>query len=205
MIRIDRVSERVIVIVVLCVGLSATEAYAQLMITPFLGATFGTDTVLPDPDVGAAEAKHWIFGGNAAVLSEHILGVEGDFAFAPGFFNRDTALNLVVQSHVSTLFGNVIAAVPLSVTRDSLRPYVLGGLGLVHISVQDQLPLFDRSGNSLGLQMGGGAIGFITNRTGVRFDLRFTKSLDRATDEITQDRGTNLSFWRATVGVAIRY
>jgi hypothetical protein len=86
-----------------------------------------------------------------------------------------------------------------------LRPYILGGLGLVHVSVQEPVGLFIQTDNSLGLQLGGGALGFITNRTGVRFDLRNVRSLERTTDVITLERESKLSFWRATIGVTIRY
>jgi hypothetical protein len=39
----------------------------------------------------------------------------------------------------------------------------------------------------------------------MRFDLRHIRSLARATDPATGERGAKLSFWRATVGVTFRY
>ena len=183
-------------------GPSAT-ANADFLFTPFLGTTFGGDTTLLDLDVGAASAKHWTFGGSAAWLSDQIFGVEADFAMTPGFFENSTGTGLVVSSRVTTLTGNLIAAFPLSVTRESLRPYVTGGLGLIRASAEDLIGL-NEGGNWVGLQFGAGAIGFINDRTGVRFDLRNSRSLSRDAT-LLGERKSKLSFWRVTVGVTIRY
>ena len=184
----------------------AQDARADWLLNPFIGATFGVETPFITPDPDAPSAKHWTFGGSGAWLSDRLFGVEADLAFAPGFFEAENADNLVASSRVTTLFGNVIAAMPVSISRDSLRPYVLGGLGLVHVNFQDWVGLVDvESDSSLGLQVGGGAIGFVSDRTGVRFDLRHVRSLARATDELTLERRSKLGFWRASIGVTIRY
>ena len=122
----------------------------------------------------------------------------------PGFFeNNDSGPGLVVSSRVTTLTGNVLAALPLSVTRESLRPYVTGGLGLLRASVDDLIGL-NESGNWFGMQVGAGAIGFLTNRTGVRFDLRYARTFSRD-NTLLGERQAKLSFWRAAFGVALRY
>jgi hypothetical protein len=54
------------------------------------------------------------------------------------------------------------------------------------------------------MNVGGGAIGFLTPNTGVRFDLRHFRSLERDDNELTGERRSLLSYWRATVGVVIR-
>jgi opacity protein-like surface antigen len=181
----------------------STNAAADFLFTPFLGTTFAGETTLLDLDVGAASAKHWTFGGSAAWLSDQILGVEADFAMTPGFFQNSSGAGLVVSSRVTTLTGNVIAAFPLSVTRESLRPYLTGGLGLMRATAEDLIGL-NEGGNWLGLQLGAGAIGFINDRTGLRFDLRHSRSLSRDTT-LLGERKSKLSFWRATVGVTLRY
>ncbi len=134
------------------------DAGADFLVTPFLGTTFAGSTTLLDLDVGAASAKHWTFGGSAAWLSDHILGVEADFAMAPGFFQSSSGTGLVVSSRVTTLTGNVLAALPLSVTRESLRPYLTGGMGLMRAASEDLIGL-NETGNWVGLQFGAGAIG----------------------------------------------
>ena len=69
--------------------------------------------------------------------------------------------------------------------------------------MDDQIGLVD-SDDSLGLQLGGGAIGFVSNRLAVRFDLRNIRTLTRGT-HVRGERDWKLSFWRASIGVAIRY
>jgi hypothetical protein len=181
----------------------AAPARADFLISPFFGSSFAGSTTLLDLDVGAVSLKHWTYGASASWLSDSVLGVEGDFAMVPGFFENPDGAGLVVSSRVTTMTGSIIAALPLSVTRESLRPYVVGGLGLMRASVEDLINL-NESGNWLGMQIGAGAIGFISDRAGVRFDLRHTRALSRDTT-LRGERTSKLSFWRATVGVTLRY
>jgi hypothetical protein len=191
-------------LVALFLAAPAAEARADWLLTPFVGSTFGAETTLLDLG-GGAEVKHWTFGITGAFLSDQIFGVEADLAWVPGFFEGEDEQDLVRESRVTTLFGNVIIAVPLVVSRESLRPYIVGGLGLVHLSRNDLVPLDDGGNSSLGLQLGGGALGFINDRTGVRFDLRQIRTVGHARNELTGEPGTRLSFWRASVGVSVRY
>ena len=187
--------------VFLCAGRG--DARADFLITPYIGSAFGGRTTLFDLDIGAASAKHWTFGGGAAWLSDQVLGVEADFAMVPGFFENSSEAGLITGSRVTTLTGNVLAALPLSVSRESLRPYVTGGLGLIHATADDFIGL-NESGDWLGLQVGAGAIGLISERAGVRFDLRHFRALSRDTT-LRGERASKLSFWRATVGFTLRY
>jgi opacity protein-like surface antigen len=104
---------------------------------------------------------------------------------------------------VTTLTGSVLAALPLSVSRESLRPYITGGVGLIHAAAEDLIGL-NESGDWLGLQIGAGAIGLVTERAGVRFDLRHSRALSRDST-LRGERTSKLSFWRATVGLTLRY
>jgi outer membrane protein with beta-barrel domain len=185
------------------VAVAAANARADFLITPFLGSAFAGSTTLYDLDVGAANSQHWTFGASVGWLSDQIFGVEADFAMIPGFFENDSGVQLVTSSRVTTLSGNVMAALPLSVTRESLRPYVIGGLGLLRATAEDQLNL-NESSNLTALQLGGGVVGLVTNRAGVRFDLRHARALSR---DITLrgEQTSKLSFWRFTVGVTLKY
>ena len=205
---------RILILAVVLMCVQAAEARADFLITPYLGSEFAGNTTMLDLD-DAASAKHWTFGGSAAWLSDRVLGVEADFALVPSFLQTSSGTGLVTGSRVTTVTGSVIAALPLSVTRDSLRPYAVGGLGLIHTAAEDTLKLNESCtpgqtagyacpGNWLGLQLGAGAIGLITNRAGVRFDLRHMRALNRDTT-LLGERTSRLSFWRATVGVTLRY
>jgi hypothetical protein len=181
----------------------AQTAQADFLVSPFFGPVFGGNTTLLDLDIGAATSQHWVFGAAVGWLSDQILGAEADFATIPGFFENSEGTGLVTASRVSTISGNVIAALPLSITHESLRPYVTGGLGLMRASIEDLIGLTE-SNNLLAMQVGGGAIGFIGERAGLRFDLRHSRALERDLN-LRGDKRPKLSFWRATVGVTIRY
>jgi hypothetical protein len=186
----------------LCTGLAAasTPASADYIITPFAGKTFGAQSALQTAE--GVQTQKWIFGGSAAWLSTNVLGAELDLGYAPRFFDQGQLLN--TGSNVTTLTGNVIVAVPLSVSRESLRPYLTAGMGLLHAGADDLLSAAAVDRNLLAVSIGGGAIGFLTPRAGVRFDLRRIRSVSSGVDT-TGENAPRLGFWRATVGVALRY
>ena len=126
------------------------------------------------------------------------------FAYAPRFFERDTLAGNIFDSNLMTLSGSIIAAVPLSVTDYSLRPYLIGGVGLIHSDITYIELLDSVDDNSMGFNVGAGAIGFLTPRTGVRFELRHFRTFEREANDVSGEVFPRLSFWRATVGVVIR-
>jgi len=190
--------------IVLC-GL-AVPVHADYLFTPFLGGAFGGSTVfLTERPVDSTESlgTHLIFGGSAGWLSSGILGVEGDIAYAPRFFERDG--RIVLASTVATVSGSVIVATPLRVTGYSLRPYLIGGLGLIHTGITYTADIVDPvDDNSLGMNLGAGAIGLLSPRTGLRFELRHFRTFSRDAIETTGERDARLSFWRVTFGVIIK-
>ena len=182
------------------------EARADWLITPFLGWTFAGQTIHFDPEQGARSSQ-LIFGGSAGWLTDGILGFEADFAFAPGYFESDDPAGIAENSYLYTLAGHAIVTLPLAMTRESLRPYVSGGLGVMDghleeiVNVLPELIAFDASP---ALSVGAGVIGFIRDSTGVRFDLRHVRSLDRDESAVRGVLRTKLSFWRITAGVTFR-
>ena len=81
------------------------------------------------------------------------------------------------------------------------------GVGLIRAKsdvVENLNAVFGVSENLFGLNVGGGAIGALTNRTSVRFELRHFTNLGGEESAVGFGRA-RLSFWRATVGVAFRY
>lgn len=195
-------------IVSLLLMLSPRAASADWIFAPFIGSTFAGATALPDLEQGASSSQ-LIFGGSAGLWTRGIFGVEGDFAYAPRYFETDNTGGIFINSNALTFSGNVVLATPVSVTRESLRPYLVGGLGWMRASIQEVgdsglEDLLGRARNSVGVNIGGGAVGFVTPRTGFRFEVRHFRSLERDTDRFTGETQSLLSFWRATVGVVIR-
>jgi hypothetical protein len=194
-----------VAVVGLLLVLSPHAADADWLFAPFVGSAFGGSTALPDLEQGASSAQV-IFGGSAGWWSKGLFGVEGDFSYAPRFFERDNMAGVFTDSNALTLGANLVVATPVSVTRESLRPYLVGGLGWIHASIDENFfpEIFGRAQNAVGMNIGGGAVGFISPRTGFRFELRHFRSLERDTNPLTGERGSLLSFWRATVGVVIQ-
>ena len=88
---------------------------------------------------------------------------------------------------------------------DGLR-YFVGGAGLMRVRTTTQFNVFDVSSVIPAFDVGVGAVGFLTNRIGVSWDLRRFQSVGSNTGNGGLSFGEErLSFWRATMAVAIRY
>jgi hypothetical protein len=191
---------------------AAPPARADWHITPFVGVTFAGTTNLALLEGAASEMK-LTFGGTVSVIGSGIFGIEGEFGYLPRFFERDTSLPPlqqdtppppVTRGGVWTLMGNLVVAVPERWAGYSLRPFVSGGIGLMHASASDPaIDLFPVNSNLLGMNVGGGAIGFLSDRYGLRLEIRYFRNLSG--DETADSFGsTRLSYWRGNVGVVIR-
>ena len=176
-------------------------AHADFFITPFAGIKFAGDASIVQLDFGASNTK-FTLGGMVGVLGDGVFGVEADVAYVPRFFER-SAGTLVRRSHVLTVMGNVMVAVPRSVTGYSLRPFVSGGAGLMQVNIDDVIDVLPVDSNLFGINVGGGAMGPLTNLVDVRLELRWFKSVTTGNETPLLPRSA-LSFWRAAVGLTIR-
>ena len=181
--------------------MTATPARADFFFTPFAGIKFAGDAGIFDPDEGASNTR-FTLGGMAGVLGDGMLGVEADIAYVPRFFERSTGV-LVSRSHVFTMMGNVIVAMPRAVTGYSLRPFVSGGAGLMHLRISDVLEVAPLDTNLFGVNVGGGAVGPLNDSLDVRFELRWFKSVTTGNETPLLPRSA-LSFWRAAIGLTIQ-
>jgi hypothetical protein len=190
--------------------LSPTPAAADWQVRPFIGFTFGGATTFVDPEK-AIETQNAVIGVSGGWLGE-IFGLEADFGRAPGFFQTgDTLANSaipveVLTSAVTTLTGNVVIALPARLAGYGLRPYFSGGMGLMHIDTVGQFQILDLHRTLPALSLGGGVTGFLTNRIGLNWDVRRLNTLRGEGETIGNSLGREqLSFWRATMAVALRY
>ncbi|HEY7500394.1 MAG TPA: hypothetical protein VH740_17870 [Vicinamibacterales bacterium] len=203
-----RASIRILICVgILIPGLPARAA-ADWQIAPFLGITFHGETTLLDNESAVGKAD-WSVGAAVTMLGAGPIGVEGLALYTPGFFQQDNPppdRPDVVSSRAFALMGNVVLATPRKWTEYGLRPYVSGGLGLLNASSKDEFNLLPVKTNLLGYNVGGGAVGFLTDRAGLRFDLRYFSNLRPSTSEEQIALGrVQLSYWNASVGVVFRY
>jgi hypothetical protein len=193
---------RVVLFLWVMVWIPPAYASADWILTPFIGLKMGGDTNFVDLDQGAGATKLTL-GGSVGLLGDGVLGVEADFGYSPRFFETATR-GLVFRSAVTTLTGNVILTTPRELTRESLRPYFVGGLGLMRATIDYVAGVFQVDSNLLGLSVGGGAIGAITARTSLRFDVRHFKNISK--EDVGVGFGTTrLGFWRLTAGLTLRY
>jgi hypothetical protein len=178
-----------------------TAGWAEWQLKPFIGVTFGGSNTILDFDQVAGERK-FTLGGSATWLG-NFFGVEGDVARVPGFFQTESQQS-VLSSSVTMLTGNVVLTLPRKVTQYGLRPYLVGGGGVVRAGIVHEVALFDVD-TSLGVwDFGGGATGFLTDRVGLNWDVRYFRSVGGKEGTGLSFGKEQISFWRASMGVAIR-
>lgn len=181
-------------------------ASADIFLSPFLGVKFkgATNEIDFNNGAGARNVKTAV-GISGVVIADKGVGVELEVAHFPRFFEKATTGELVTRSGVTTLSGNVMLALPISVTRESLRPYVVSGLGWMHASAGDLFGFSPVNNDFLAFTLGAGAVGFLTDVTGLRFDLRYVRSVSSSdVSNLNPGEVARLRFWRATVGFVIR-
>lgn len=196
------------------VGAFARPAGAEWQLTPLFGFTFKGATTLinettQDDDlnvVTAVSKVHWNFGGATTWIGRGPIGAEAIFLYTPGFLQQD--LGVLQKSKTVALMGNVVLAMPRAWNEYGLRPFISGGLGLLRVTAEDLPPVdfYEDPINIFGYNVGGGAVGFITERTGLRFDLRYFSHVRPKEDLSGTSFGPiELHYWNASVGVVFRY
>jgi hypothetical protein len=187
-------------------------AAAEWQFVPMIGATFKGKTSLLDLE-NATGKVHRDFGGAVSLLGGGIFGAEALVIYTPGFFETDDVVFEtpipgdivgITSSRSLALMGNVVLTTPRRWTEYGLRPFVSGGLGLLHVQSEDEDEVFPVHANLAGYNIGGGAVGFLTPRTGVRFDFRYFSSLHRQEAVFEAFGRTHLSYMTLTVGLVIR-
>ena len=183
---------------------NASSAAAEWQFTPMTGLTMLGSTTLVDLEL-ATDRRHWNVGGAVSVIGAGILGAEVITTWTPGFFDRkeleDEPIQLVRGSRALSLMGNVMLTTPRKWTEYSLRPFVSAGFGLLH--VKSESDVFPISSNLAGYNVGGGAIGFLSDRTGLRFDVRYHSTLD-ASGEGAAFGDVHLRYLTASIGIVFR-
>ena len=77
---------------------------------------------------------------------------------------------------------------------------------MLSASAKDALDFLPVDAKLLGYNVGGGAVGFLTDRVGLRFDLRYFSNLKPSDDpELSATGRVHLSYWTGSVGVVFRY
>ena len=178
---------------------AATPAAAQTtggLVTPFVGVATNTPV----------DENRTVYGGSIGATGS-VIGFEFDFGYSPNFYEvEDDFGELGSSGSVSTLMGNLLIGLPLG----RVRPYGTFGIGLVrsNLDIVDVFDDLDRS--DFGVNYGGGVMAFLTDKFGIRGDLRQFRSLhnddpgDNSPDPGDFELG-GFTFWRATAGVIFKF
>jgi hypothetical protein len=203
-----RSAARTLLLTAALVAIARGAAADERQLRGFIGATFGGGTNIVDPADPIPRGKANLILGGSGVFLGNMFGVEVDIGDVPGFFESDSS-PLVLDSRVTTVTGNIVVAAPQRMTEYSLRPYIVGGGGLMRVRTLTSLNIFDVSTFFPTLDVGAGVVGFLTNRAGVCWEIRRFQSVGHGTGGSTNGLSfgekQQLSFWRATMAIAIRY
>jgi len=175
-------------------------ARAEWQVKPFLGVTFGGTTTLVNLEEAAGEPNVAI-GGSALLVGE-VFGIEGDVGFSPGFFGSDAFL--VRDSSVTTLTANLYVGLPRRWFMYTLRPYVVAGGGVIRVRGEDRAQILNLDQTLPAWDVGGGATGFVTDRMGVSWELRYFRGFSGDDPTGVSFGSETLSFFRAMMALTIR-
>ena len=174
------------------------SASAQGYLTGFVGGNFGGDSGV-SLDQSIDDASRLSFGARLGALGGGIFGGEIDIGYTPDFYGQGTLFD---SSSVLTIMGNVVVALPLG----PVRPYFLGGIGLVRRTLDF------RPGDGEGsitdsraaYSIGGGVNFFVSEHVGINADLRYFRNFSTG-NAVLDAPDETFNFARGSVGVTFRF
>lgn len=199
------------VVTAACVA-APRPASADWTITPFVGWNTGgsADVSGANSSTVASTFDHKVdYGVSVTGMGAGIIGGEIDFGYSPNFFANTSGSNSVQfasSSNVTTLTGNLIVGVPVGGHGAQVRPYAVGGVGLLRSNVQDAAGLFAvNTKNDFGFDVGAGVMGFFAQNVGLRGDVRYFRGFNGSSTNVTGLGLSNFSFWRTSLGVSFKF
>jgi opacity protein-like surface antigen len=181
-----------VVAAALMVMWAPVPAFADGFVSPWVGTNFSNKP---------ADGRN-AFGLTAGSMGGGVIGGEVDFGWSPNYFGDNLGFN---SSSLMNLMGNVIVGIPIGGQRGAgVRPYVTGGLGVIHTNIEDPLDN-DFSDTDFAFDLGGGVMGYFNDHVGLRGDLRYMRTINSNFSGSFPDFDPgNLDFWRLSFGVVFR-
>jgi opacity protein-like surface antigen len=185
-------------LILLFVAGTAAPSQAQWVVTPYLGINVAGDV----------EEGKGGFGGSIGYVGD-LLGFEFDFERYIHFFKDADVASLVpnrgidLDTDAMSFMGNVIAPIRIK-GATNVRPYGAAGLGVIRAMFDAASDLSVPNQNNVGFNVGGGVMYSLSDRVGLRSDVRYFRAL---VDEHEPEGGfsRDYGFWRATVGVTFEF
>jgi len=196
---------------VLAFAAAPSSASADWYLTPFVGGNFGGNANFGgDNDFEDQVERRVDLGACLGWMGNGIAGFEVDWGWSPNFFQNTTGPGnfALGDSNVTTLMGNLVLGIPIGgQTGGGLRPYVLGGAGLLRSNISGSTFFNDLTSNDFGMNVGGGVHGYFNDHVGLRGDLRYFRLLEDNEPSVTDfDLSlADFNFWRASIGVTFRF
>jgi len=182
----------------LLLALTSAPARADGFIIPFVGFNFGGDSGSNCVSLTDCKEKRTNFGVSLGSMGT-VFGFEEEISYAKNFFGETPgAANSVFSAMSNLLIGVGVGPV---------RPYVVGGVGLIrpHVSslTGSLMSLGATEKNAIGYDIGGGVTAMFGSHVGIRGDLRHFHTLQDV--NLLIFKGQKLDFWRAAAGLALAF
>jgi opacity protein-like surface antigen len=184
---------------------------ADWLFTPFIGSAFNAGADFGDTfDEPGEFERRFTYGASLGYMGAGIAGFEIDFGYSPNFFETlvidDDDFTFADDSNVTTLMFNILLGAPIGGQGGpGIRPYAVGGLGLIRTHVTEAGLFFeDLDSNDWGFNLGAGLHGFFSDNVGVRADIRYFRAFAGDDDE-DLFAVSDFDFWRASIGVTFRF
>ena len=179
--------------------LAARPASADILLTPFAGVSF-----LPESDTKLVYGAGIVLGG--------LIGLEAEVGRTTLGDQDLLGSTVELKTSITTGMVNLMLKLPAG----PVQPYVTGGLGVIRVAGDVNVPalgsLVSLSGGEFGMNFGGGLYVFPSNWLGFRGDVRYFRTIGELTlGDLTDFGGLDglpipeFDFWRVTGGVTLRF
>ena len=191
-VRRDRIVpvSRVAVLAALLLVLPSTPARAGGFLTPFIGGNFGGNSSNCAGLASGCSSKRKDYGASVGTTGTG-KGVEIDLGYTKDFFGVGSGAETSVLSVMSNM---------IFVGGSRIQPYIVAGAGLVRLQVL--LNQTTVTSSAFGFDVGTGMNAFFTSRVGIRGDVRYLHTVQDVNVLLSSGK---LGFWRASVGLAIKF
>ena len=192
-----RVIKSLVLTGAMAIVLAPIQARADGWVAPWIGSAFGS----------SIDNGRGTFGVSAGGMGDGIIGGEVDFGYNPSFFGTQTDFG---NNSVLNATANLIVGIPFGGTYGKgVRPYVLGGGGLIRTQIDGvrNNPFRPSSSNNMfGWDAGAGVMGFFNDHIGLRGEVRYLRATHDMNSGIRSIdlNGDKLHFWRPSIGVVFR-
>lgn len=161
---------------VLLLVVAPVPARADGWLSFFYGTTLAGTT--PANIAALEERNPKAYGVIFGSMRGGVFGFETEIGFSPDFFG-DSDDRFFGDNSVLTWMGNVLVGVPLgNPSGFSVRPFVVGGFGLIRQRVESPSEAIGFDSNALGYDLGVGGMLFFTRSFGIRADYRYYRSFE---------------------------